>query len=407
MIVRTSTKTAQQVQGQFMTPPEIARLMVKQLRPETDMIVDFAAGDGSLLSAAEGRFPFASLLGSEIDGAMIKNGGKELSAVAWRLGDGLKDKRLETRKVKSIGVLCNPPYAEFRQETPPEGLLLKAFPGLTTLHGRRRKEFYFLAKALLIARRFGGIVSILMPIGFADGDYFKQYRQILMDNYCVTHAIELPSNIFPGTEVRTILIRVDAAKAKTNYVQISRYLSQGSLLKPIVRKRLISGERMDAKYHLGRRMIPSGTIAIRELGVSITRGTFSRKEADTHKIRAIHTSDLSRTENGELLLPRTRKLMKKCALNLVPVYAEPGDILISRTGSRVSWRPVVLRSGIAPITDHVFRIRSPKEYVDLIKEAFFHPNFPKWVEMNIKGACASILTKSELLNLPVFDYSRG
>ena len=145
------------------------------------------------------------------------------------------------------------PYSDFNVELAPEHLLLKAFPNLTTLHGRRRKEFYFFAKALLTARRFAGIVSILMPIGFADGDYFKQYRKILAENYCLTHAIEIPSGIFSETEVRTVLLRVDTSKSRTEHVQISRYVPQTSMIESIVRKRLLPGERIDSKYHESRR----------------------------------------------------------------------------------------------------------------------------------------------------------
>ena len=67
------------------------------------------------------------------------------------------------------------------------------------------------------------------------------------------------------------------------------------------------------------------------------------------------------------------------------------------------WEPVIVAGGIAPITDHVLRIRAPEPVRDRVARSFQHPAFPKWLESVTKGVCASVITKRELLQMPIFS----
>jgi hypothetical protein len=97
-----------------------------------------------------------------------------------------------------------------------------------------------------------------------------------------------------------------------------------------------------------------------------------------------------------------KKKYRECTDLLDDTMAQPGDILLPRTGSRVSWSPVIVESGSAPITDHVFRIRAPSESIDMVRRAFMHPNFTAWLKCTAKGVCATVLTKRELMAMPLF-----
>jgi type I restriction enzyme M protein len=86
-------------------------------------------------------------------------------------------------------------------------------------------------------------------------------------------------------------------------------------------------------------------------------------------------------------------------------FAQAGDILLSRTGNRVSWNPVMVVSGKAPITDHVFRIRLNESDREIALKSFRNPRFQQWLNAVCKGVCATVLTKQDLLKMPLFSMA--
>ena len=62
----------------------------------------------------------------------------------------------------------------------------------------------------------------------------------------------------------------------------------------------------------------------------------------------------------------------------------------------------MMSSGEAAITDHVFRIRASASVRELVYQSLCHPEFSAWLHGASKGVCAAVLTKRELLQMPVF-----
>lgn len=388
------------VLGQYMTPRHLAALLAQQVPSLTKNAIDLAAGDCSLLNAVAQLHTNAKLHGFEIDPLFYKAGKKTLPEALIKNSDGLTTRL--PRLAPGLAVVGNPPFSETNPSLEMQSILESAFPGLNTKLGRKRLELYFLARSLLMAKKFKGTVTILMPMGFADGDIYSSYRAILMNCYSLRKVIEITTNTFHATEARTVMLVIDTTLTPNKNVEIYRYHSECNELELISDRALASGERFDARYHEGKIKLSSFTSNLQDVGATVVRGSFSRKDAERMGINALHTTNLAHAKFGKLNLSE----LKSDARSLCgkkSIFAEEGDILLARTGSRVVWKPIVVQSGSLPITDHVFRIRVPSSSKQRVIEAFGHPYFSNWLESVSKGVCATVLTKRELLTMPLFQ----
>lgn len=389
--------------GQYMTPDIVADLVAQYVPDDVTKVIDLAAGDCSLLRAVNRRSPSLKLFGYEIDPEIHRKAQQGLPYAKVSYANGLTGRLHNGLSAQQgVAVIGNPPFAEIAPTESMRKLLHKAFPGLTTKLGGRRAEVYFLARSLHIAKASEGVVAILMPISFADGDIYSQYRTELMRNYAVKEVIEIPESAFVATEARTVLLIIDTSISKTTQINIGRFDTESRTVKRIYKGELEPGQRLDARYYDGRAQFDSAALQLKDIGVTITRGQFSHKEAKIMAIGAIHTSDLARATHGQMTLNADKQNNRVSSNLLDDTIAQSGDILLPRTGSRVSWNPVIVASGSAPITDHVFRIRAPSGSVEMVKKAFMHPSFTAWLKCTAKGVCATVLTKRELLMMPLF-----
>ncbi|MBK4737357.1 N-6 DNA methylase [Noviherbaspirillum pedocola] len=383
--------------GQYMTPPAIAKMAAKELG-QCDVVIDFAVGDGSLLKAvcdiAKNQ---VQLIGFDVDRKMVAASKNLLSNAQIRNVNGLRA-RLGPLKISgNMGIICNPP---FLGDLPDDmDWIKKAFPEVQGKKGFDRAEVQFLARALVTGRQFNAKIIIILPIGFADGDTYSRIRASLMKNYRLRKCIEVVGTPFMDTEARTVALVIDTSHTLTKEVEVCEFDVKNQTTVRVVKKHLIPGARLDARYHKAHSLAPHTDIVLKDLRVSITRGLYSRKEAVMRNVDALHTSDLAQARAGRLAANRHTVGDKERH-----VIAKKGDILLPRTGSRVSWNPVVLDSGNAPITDHVFRIRAPKAVRELVYQSFIHPSFQAWLHGISKGVCAKVVTKRELLEMPVFAW---
>lgn len=383
--------------GQFMTPTPLANLVARELGA-CDAVIDFAVGDGSLLKAVSERLENrVQLFGFDVDKRMVAASRAALGNATVRHSDGLRARVFTNQISGRLGIVGNPPFTSNGIDA--SGWVQKAFPDIKGKKGVDRAEIQFLARALVLGRQAAARVVLVMPIGFADGDTYRQIRASLMRHYRLIKCIEITGTPFQDTEARTVVLVIDAASTGAGATEISEFDSDSKKTVRIAKETLLPGTRLDARFHKVQRLgAESVSVQLKDLKVSITRGLFSRKEAELQRVIALHTSDLAKASAG--------KLSAKSGLNSDDlarhVVAKKGDILLPRTGSRVSWSPVVLQAGRAPITDHVFRIRAPSAVRDVVYRSFLHPSFIMWLNGVSKGVCATVLTKRELLEMPVF-----
>lgn len=386
--------------GQYMTPQEVCALLVEKVAERYEEIIDLAAGDCGLLRAFASVNPSARFIGVDLDEDIIDVGRGNLPQAQLICGDGL-DHELPPRQLSRLFV-ANPPYGFSKQISLNTALSINtAFPSLKTAKGRNRLEIQFLAKYLNLIRE-GDKLVIVLPASFADGERYREYRKILMNYYQVTSATEF-SDVFEGTEAKTVaLIISKKSKLEPLPIKIFHFDFTGKSEQLLFSGTLLEGERLDAKYYKGNDWGDCTTL--QELGVTISRGRHSNKQASRLELIPIHTSDLSKSTNGKIEIPNikaNREYMKREK----DIFAQAGDILLSRTGSRVSWSPVVVVSGAAPITDHVFRIRLKENYRQIALESFQSPRFQHWLNAVCKGVCATVLTKQDLLKMPIFSMA--
>lgn len=382
--------------GQFMTPPGIARLVAHELG-SCDTVVDFAAGEGALLRAVQLRArKDVRVIGFDIDKRMTGAAALLLREPVLRTANGLKA-RLPLL-YGQVGVVGNPPFVGPTFEG--TIWLPKAFDGLTGKQGMERAEIQFLARSLCTARAAGGRVVVVMPIGFADGDVYRRIRAFLMQQYHLVRCIEVGAGVFMDTEARTVVLVIDTACQGGKETEICEIVAGNARPQIVMKAILAPGCRLDARYHKAMGFGPVAGPMLKDLQVCIDRGAFSRKEAKDLNIPALHTSDLGKAQDRRLIAFGGHRAERIPGV----ITARKGDILLSRTGSRVSWEPVMVHSGEAPITDHVFRIRAPHPVRELVYRSFCHPAFGAWLVGASKGVCATVLTKRELLDMPVFAF---
>ncbi len=386
-----------------MTPSHVADLLALQLQGDVKGVVDLAAGDCSLLSAVKRKYPEISLSGCELDPIMIKRAEKSIASLKLIAGDGLTVSESLLGSLEKIVVIGNPPFTEFNPIENNREMLERVFPDLKSKLGRKRSEIYFLARSIELAKARNGTVVIVMPISFADGDIYSQYRKSLMQKYSLRKVIEIPSNTFGMTEARSVILVIDTLSPEPGFkTEILKYDPELKCPLKVSETIINPGDRFDARYHEGLMRRPAGVKTLEDVGATITRGRLSRKEAKSQNLNVVHTTDLNKAD-GELFLAdrHSANLENSNAKDI----AKEGDILLPRTGSRVNWCPVLVKVGEGRVTDHVFLIRVPQQSRDIVINAFRHPNFNDWLTSISKGVCARVLTKRELLSMPIFSLA--
>jgi predicted RNA methylase len=391
--------------GQHMTPEPLAKLIAGELRGPITAAVDLAVGDGALLLAIARRWSRASLYGVDCDELRVVRAKAADSRLRLRLGDGLTVRfpSLRQEQRQRVAVVGNPPFLPAAAAAENRAWLDAAFVGVQSRHGVRRLEMAFLARALVEARKRRGLVAMLMPSPFASGVLYGPYRRALLAQYGVVKVISIEGTRFRDTEASTVLLVVDTALISTVNVEISRYSPVEG--KTVLHRGPVGDEdRLDARYWSGAQLRLTGVPTLSECGVDVTRGRYCKADANRMNRAVLHTTDLCRLSGPSIDLPELHALSAD-DFDDVDVLAEEGDILLSRTGTRVRWEPVEVKRGVAPITDHVLRIRAPEPVRRQVIESFMHPAFPAWLASVTKGVCASVVTKQELLKMPLFAAS--
>jgi predicted RNA methylase len=382
-----------------MTPEPVAKLIAAELRGAITSAVDLAVGDGALLLAIARRWPRASLYGVDCDELRVVRAKAANCRLRLRHGDGLTARfpALRQEERQRVAVVGNPPFLLTEVTDQNQAWLDAAFAGVQSRHGLRRLEMAFLARALVEARKRQGLVAMLMPSPFASGVLYGPYRRALLAQYGVMKVVSVEGARFRDTEASTVLLIIDTALRSTTNVEISRFSPTEG--KTVLHRGPVGDEdRLDAPYWSGVQLRLTGAPTLGECGVDVTRGRYCKADAIRMKRAVLHTTDLCRLSGTSIELHP----LSVDDFDDVDVLAQAGDILLSRTGTRVRWEPVEVKRGVAPITDHVLRIRAPEPVRRQVIESFMHPAFPAWLASVTKGVCAAVVTKRELLKMPLF-----
>lgn len=374
--------------GQFYTPALASSWLVQGVSDVAPTrVCDLGAGEGELLVAAKCRWRQAQLLAADIDPANVSFAKHRLGKAECRQVDVLRYDlpRLLGVDEESVDVaLGNPPYGALDVQAKHLAILRDA--GLIDAISARRvtRDVVFLAQNLRLLKR-GGELAVILPEGLAVNSTFHDLRSALIELHGLHRVVELPPRLFRGTEARTVAMFLKRGQCATS---VSLESSTG--LRVIVSP-AVAAQRLDARYHL--RGVSTGRV-LADLKPVICRGALSNAEARGVGATVFHTTTFRDYPDGIVRLGSAPHFPERWVVR-------SGDILVPRVGSRCLLHTAMVKRGAAIFTDCVYRIRVDSSDRERVFDALQSTNGIAYRMAVAHGTCAALLSKSDLLKLPI------
>lgn len=297
----------------YYTPTELAYKLL-DLIPNTKAIssvADICCGTWNLLSAAEKRFPNASIIGVDTNPLA---GDASLENSFFYLKDGRDFANIaEQRKIEFDLLLSNPPFGSLNAHQK------KYDEKGDYLAKSKRYESEFLYANTKILKE-NGYLLIILPITYALGQQFVKQREWIAINYEVLNIVFLPPNTFGSKELNTVALLLKKTTRQDNYWSV-----------------VLNAKKIDDDWALTHTSsIPSSTItsgnwftSSQELNpeIIIYRGSISSHYFSLQGTPILHCSSIVQ---DDIWIPSRRK----CSgiRDSQKKYVESGDIIINRIG---------------------------------------------------------------------------
>lgn len=382
--------------GRYYTSDVISNLLVSNLiTSHPEKILDLGLGDASLTKAAYLRWAFAKYYATEIEENKAIAIEEKLSFVKVFAYDTLHPKTSEKLKIKfgEIDIaICNPPYVKVDDKTKYIKLFEKI--GCSEFNKLKRitSEIVFFAHNVKLLKSDGEL-GIIVSDSLISGQEFRLFRETLMNKFDVRRIIQLPDNVFHKTEARTHIIFISKSKSTKRTCELLMSSSTGELSRPIELSYSDLVFRMDYQYHNSKAEILSNKKTLNDIGATIKRGKYSGKELRQLNINYFHSTSFKDYPFFIEFEDDGRHNESK---------AKEGDILLCRVGKRVLGKMAVISKGNVVFSDCIFRITVPKSYKDKVIESFISEEGQKWLNIYAHGVCSQVISKSDLLNFPIF-----
>ena len=326
--------------SKFYTPPEIANLLIKQLNISSpESAIDICCGSCNLLHAAKKRWRTTRLIGIDVSHQIPDD-------VEFFKMDG---RRYAIQHANTYPlVLANPPFDYLENNQDYSSLYIGPF---SEVHTSRLEVEMLLANLLLLSKN--GTLLIIMPSTFVEAERSRNLRSILGSNYHVKSIIKLPDNTFGAAKIKSYALII---MNKVGQHQITKLFS--------INKDFTNGKNNGLISPSEKSIIPQASIrtgdwvnsstSYSKEGITIRRGNISSHFFSQTGTPILHTA--KKKENWE---PSIRYAS---ALPLTPVYAEAGDIIVSRIGkSAGQW--YYYSGEKLPITDCLYCIKDPDKTI--------------------------------------------
>lgn len=367
-------------------------------------ILELGAGDGSLLNPAIQRWREANYSAFDIDEKALGAIRKTYPFVKTFKINALKDDLNLLFKVKKNSfdiAFCNPPYQTFRNNEETIKTLTEANLINTAKLKTISTDIYFLALNLIYLRTKGELSIIVPDSILTRKDYFA-VRKDLIENHELFGIIELPDKVFRKTEAKThILFIRKNAQTKTS-VKISVADQKGNLINKLVINKNDLIDRMDYSFFQYRNQIKNNNYQLlEELNPDIKRGSYSKKSLENMGKDYFHLDTFNHcNSNNKISFSHNKDHSKG-------IVAKKGDILLSRVGKRTIGRIAFITKGECLISDCIFRIRVEKKYQQLVFQSLTSSLGNEWMQAYSHGVCAKVISKSDLLKFPLFNYAKN
>ena len=291
--------------SKFYTPPIIATLLINELNGSApDTIIDICCGSCNLLYAAGKRWPNAKLYGVDI----VKH---DTPSVYFTQMDGREFTVMHSRKYELV--LANPPFGFMEKEREFPNLYAGVFSGLQT---KRLENEMFLANLHLMQEN--GMLLIIVPSTFVEGISHKAIRKIIGKNYFVKSIIKLPKDTFGASYIKSYALIIKHRKNKQQVTSLYSIISANHKGYKFTAPKNVSEEKMMDGEWLGREQF------FPDVDLRLRRGNISSQSFVSSGIPVLHTA-----KPEQNWIPSTRYI-ESTTKSLV--YAEYGDIIISRVG---------------------------------------------------------------------------
>jgi len=319
--------------SKFYTPLDIANILVDELSMDIPVAaIDICCGGGNLLYSVQHRWSKTKLVGVDVSDV-------SLDKIKTFCCDGRK---FALRRKKTFPlVVGNPPFAylDKRREYPELYSEMKYFKTFSRLENEM-----MLANLKVVQNN--GVLLIIMPSTFVEGESNKDFRKFLASKYSIKKIIRLPLDAFGTASIRCYAI----------YIQKSVSLDDPTTILELT-KSPDHSYKINKNEDIKNEVIRSGNwetatdlkFDASELrNFEMKRGKISSQFFENTGVPVLHTSKCQAKWN-----PSVRYVAK---LPSSVVTVNKGDVLVSRIGkSAGQW--TVHTGKEMPITDCLFRIR--------------------------------------------------
>jgi len=314
--------------SKYFTPQHIAELLVEYLDiPEPKAVIDICCGSCNLLYAAKKRWPNIHLKGVDIVA-------HETDGVEFEQLDG---RQYATRHSKEYPlVLANPPFAYVERKREFPELYQDCFEQYDT---SRLENEMVLANLLLLDEH--GVLVIIMPSTFVEGITSARLRCMIGKKYLVESIIKLPEDTFGSKHISSYALVISCQNKQEKDTESCRVdVCEGG--HKIICEGYISRNKMNkGEWNLHSCIECSNSI-------EMSRGNISSAQFAEKGIPVLHTARYCSEWK-----PSVRYIAKIIG---TPVYAEDGDIIVSRIGKSCGqWFRYTGESVL--ISDCLFRIK--------------------------------------------------
>lgn len=316
--------------SKFYTPPQIAEYLIGLLNIKTpNKVIDICCGSCNLLNAAKERWGNTKLFGVDV---MNCNNSK----IQFYCSDGRKFAMESEEKFPLV--VANPPFDKVEELKQYPELYLKIKNSIVT--NRLEIEMLYANLSLL---QYEGILVIILPSSFITAERYKKYRAFLANNYQVLSIYELPLDTFGAKRIKTHALIIKN-KVPSNYKTYSYQIIYNN-----------NNYELCGKVNISQKSMKTGEwdraftqIKHNDVNFVCKRGNISSNMFSDDGQEVLHTARLN-----DKWKPSIRHT--KCNIKN-PVYAEKGDIIISRIGHSAG-SFCVYDGGKKPISDCLYVIK--------------------------------------------------
>ena len=316
----------------YYTPIKLSEIIVNEITDcNPKKVIDICCGSCNLLKAAKKRWNHIDLYGVDIVNSKTVN-------IKFMQTDGRSFACESNDKFELI--LANPPFGRLECKGDYPTLFNGIYDGFKT--SRMEIEMLFANLHLLES---GGVLMIIMPSSFVEGDSYRNLRKRISLNYHINKIIKLPLESFGKKMINTYAIEIINKKTLNSKTQMGLLCSlkekKISYCCKIKKKEMNTGNW-------------SNQVHCKEKLLDVKRGNVSSQSFAKNGVEILHTAKIN---NGVKWSPSKRFFIPESD-NIV--YVEKGDIIISRVGKSAGKWFRYFEEKRVPISDCLFRIKDPE-----------------------------------------------